>query len=671
MRNIGMTLHVIHCSARRGIDNVKVNMDWQHLLMNGESLAEYAGLLAAEGLLGHQHANSGWGTFDDDNMVGATAFMETLELPLEFRRAATATNGERLGFDLYPYTEDAIEPVRRSVLQWRFIDSVAAKHRRRRAPRGAAAQGRGRAPTSSCTPRSARERVSTLVGLDVGTTGVKALAISPAGEVLGSAEEGYALSTPQPGWAEQDPDDWWRASQRRSPRSASTPTAIGFSGQMHGLVALDEESESCARRSSGTTSALPPNARRSNAASASTADRADGQSRAHRVHGAEAPVAAPDEPDVYARTRRILLPKDYVRFASPAGRDRRRRCVRHAALRRRAPALEREVARRARGADGDGSPPVSESARSRERATRPRGARRRDRPSRAALGRARNLGRRLRSAPGEGRPGGTTPRVLPRGPETWHAMGVMLSAAGSFRWLRDAVAPARFDELVAAAATWEPGTEAPLPALPRRRAHAAPRPRRPRGVRRASRCATIGARWFVPCSRALHSACGLARAAADARRRRNGSPRLGRRHTQRAVARAATDGSALAPLGVGRARQQRSSVKDRELWSAGSHLRRWASALCSTLALALARACTPSRSSSTSFAQKAGSHPASALHGGRVRNATATPTPDRPRILAANRRTAAPSSCPTTRSHSWPSRDVPGLGVHTSNALTA
>ena len=62
-------------------------MDWQHLIMNGENLAEYAALLAAEGLLGHQHANSGWGTFDDDNMVGATAFMETLELAVELRRA--------------------------------------------------------------------------------------------------------------------------------------------------------------------------------------------------------------------------------------------------------------------------------------------------------------------------------------------------------------------------------------------------------------------------------------------------------------------------------------------------------------------------------------------------------------------------------------------------------
>jgi xylose isomerase len=127
MRNVGMTLHVIHSLRAQGLDNVKVNMDWQHLLMNGESLGEYAALLAAEGLLGHLHANSGWGTFDDDNMVGATAFMETLELALELRRAGYGENGERLGFDLYPYTEDAVAAVRRSVLQWRYIDGIAAR----------------------------------------------------------------------------------------------------------------------------------------------------------------------------------------------------------------------------------------------------------------------------------------------------------------------------------------------------------------------------------------------------------------------------------------------------------------------------------------------------------------------------------------------------------------
>jgi xylose isomerase len=127
MSNIGMTLHVVHKLRDRGIDNVQVNMDWQHLIMNGEHLAEYAALLAAEGLLGHQHANDGWGTFDDDNMVGTIRFMETLELALELRRANYGANGERLGFDLYPYTEDQVAAVARSVNHWRFIDGIAAK----------------------------------------------------------------------------------------------------------------------------------------------------------------------------------------------------------------------------------------------------------------------------------------------------------------------------------------------------------------------------------------------------------------------------------------------------------------------------------------------------------------------------------------------------------------
>ena len=128
MRNVGMTLHVIHKLRAQGLDNVKVNMDWQHLIMNGENLAEYAAMLAAEGLLGHHHANSGWGTFDDDNMVGATRFLETIELAVELRRCGYgASDDERLGFDLYPYTEDAVEAVKRSVLQWNFIWDVSGR----------------------------------------------------------------------------------------------------------------------------------------------------------------------------------------------------------------------------------------------------------------------------------------------------------------------------------------------------------------------------------------------------------------------------------------------------------------------------------------------------------------------------------------------------------------
>ncbi|HWE80189.1 MAG TPA: FGGY family carbohydrate kinase, partial [Gaiellaceae bacterium] len=55
--------------------------------------------------------------------------------------------------------------------------------------------------------------MTALVGLDVGTSAVKAVAISPDGDVLGVAEESYPLSVPRPGWAEQDPEEWWRAAE--------------------------------------------------------------------------------------------------------------------------------------------------------------------------------------------------------------------------------------------------------------------------------------------------------------------------------------------------------------------------------------------------------------------------------------------------------------------------
>ena len=76
------------------------------------------------------------------------------------------------------------------------------------------------------------------VGLDVGTSGVKALAVSETGDVVGRAEVGYGLSTPRPGWAEQDPDDWWRATEQALDGLRVREIAgIGLSGQMHGLVA--------------------------------------------------------------------------------------------------------------------------------------------------------------------------------------------------------------------------------------------------------------------------------------------------------------------------------------------------------------------------------------------------------------------------------------------------
>ena len=129
MQNIGMTLFTIQKVNALGVDtqNLLINMDWQHLIMNGENLAEYAELLASENKLGHQHANDGWGTFDDDNVVGTNFFMQTLELAQTLQDVGYGVNGELLGFDLYPYTEDQVAAVRRAILQWEFVWDLARK----------------------------------------------------------------------------------------------------------------------------------------------------------------------------------------------------------------------------------------------------------------------------------------------------------------------------------------------------------------------------------------------------------------------------------------------------------------------------------------------------------------------------------------------------------------
>lgn len=129
MQNIGMTLFTVKKVQDLGVDasNLLVNMDWQHLIMNGENLAEYAGLLHAEGKLGHQHGNDGWGTFDDDNVVGTNFFMQTLELAQTLQDVGYGDDGEIVGFDLYPYTEEQVPAVRRAILHWEFIWDLAKK----------------------------------------------------------------------------------------------------------------------------------------------------------------------------------------------------------------------------------------------------------------------------------------------------------------------------------------------------------------------------------------------------------------------------------------------------------------------------------------------------------------------------------------------------------------
>lgn len=99
-----------------------------------------------------------------------------------------------------------------------------------------------------------------LLGLDIGTTGVKGILITESGETVSTAFAGYVLSTPKPNWAEQDPEDWWKATVdvigkllMQSGRTGDQIQGIGLSGQMHSLVLLDKDARVLRPRFSGAT----------------------------------------------------------------------------------------------------------------------------------------------------------------------------------------------------------------------------------------------------------------------------------------------------------------------------------------------------------------------------------------------------------------------------------
>ncbi len=157
----------------------------------------------------------------------------------------------------------------------------------------------------------------TIVGLDVGTTGVKALALSTDGDVLATATRGYELATPQPGWAEQDPDDWLRAAESALAEVAAgrDVAGIGLSGQMHGLVVLDDAGRVI-------RPAILWNDQRTAFECAEIEERI-GLERLIALTGNRAlpGFTAPKllwlrrhEPEAYARIARVMLPKDYVRL---------------------------------------------------------------------------------------------------------------------------------------------------------------------------------------------------------------------------------------------------------------------------------------------------------------------------------------------------------------------
>jgi len=152
-----------------------------------------------------------------------------------------------------------------------------------------------------------------VLGIDIGTTGAKGVALSADGRVLASATESYPLSTPQPGWSEQDPELWWTAAQRLLEVLPDGP--LGLSGQMHGLVVLDEHGEVL-------RPAILWNDQRT-AAECLEIERRVGLEHLIELTGNRALTGftAPKllwlrthEPETYERIRHILLPKDYVRY---------------------------------------------------------------------------------------------------------------------------------------------------------------------------------------------------------------------------------------------------------------------------------------------------------------------------------------------------------------------
>jgi len=161
-----------------------------------------------------------------------------------------------------------------------------------------------------------------LIGIDLGTSGTKTVLFNEDGEVISSATEEYPLYQPNNGWAEQDPGDWWNACitalKRVLADSKVNPvdiSGIGFSGQMHGLVMLDELG-GVVRKSiiwcDGRT-----------AAECAEIESKVGVKRLVDITANFAMTSFTagnilwvrnHEPELYKRCRHILLPKDYIRY---------------------------------------------------------------------------------------------------------------------------------------------------------------------------------------------------------------------------------------------------------------------------------------------------------------------------------------------------------------------
>lgn len=160
-----------------------------------------------------------------------------------------------------------------------------------------------------------------VIGIDLGTSGCKAVAVTADGTILASAKDTYPLLQPRQGWSEQSPGDWWSAAANvlrtlTGKLNGAPPEGISFSGQMHGLVALDEDrqvirpailwndqrtQQQCdeVRTAAGGLESL---------LSYTNNDMLTGYTGGKLLWLREC------EPDAFRRLRQVLLPKDYLRL---------------------------------------------------------------------------------------------------------------------------------------------------------------------------------------------------------------------------------------------------------------------------------------------------------------------------------------------------------------------
>jgi xylulokinase len=156
------------------------------------------------------------------------------------------------------------------------------------------------------------------LGIDLGTSGVKAVLINTEGDLLDQASAPLSIVNPQPLWSEQDPQAWWDAAGQavaalRVAHDLKAVRGIGLSGQMHGAVLLDEADRVL-------RPAMLWNDGRSGA-ECGVLEAAEPRSRAITGNLAMPGFTAPKllwvrdhEPDIFAATRRVLLPKDWLRL---------------------------------------------------------------------------------------------------------------------------------------------------------------------------------------------------------------------------------------------------------------------------------------------------------------------------------------------------------------------